>query len=122
MIRIISLIMMCLLHISCSQIYRNEIIGNWENSEEGIKLELAKDSTFSALNLPLDVVNKNFILQKKGYNISGKGKWRLSYDELRLSFNEREFYSFKCENSNTLSLLLTEESGGTSILVHKTDR
>ena len=95
---------------SCSSnLKEREFIGMWQNSDEGCIIELNKDNTFRAMNIPLDVDNDYYLTFNKELK-NWSGNWELTQNEVKLKMNG-SYYTLRADKSY-LYVKLTEESGG----------
>lgn len=110
------LLSFCLfLMISCAEKCPNELQGVWRNNNEKCQIKFGKDFTFIADKLPLDVINAHAVEPGLKFSISGKGKYEVRKNIIRLNFTTGGWYEIDYKNASTLSLELNEESGGTII-------
>lgn len=100
---------------SCSEKCPNELQGVWRNDIEKCQIKFGKDFTFIADKLPLDVINAHAVDPSLKFSISGKGKYEVRKNIIRLNFNQGGWYEIEYKNASTLILELNEESGGSII-------
>ncbi len=105
--------------VSCNNYWQTDMIGEWYNKEENCKIILLADSTFHAVNLPLDVENSYCLIKKDNFTYSGKGFWSANGNNIKLNFNKFEWYTLSISSANNLYIKLSEEVGGEVILFDK---
>ena len=104
------LLMLITVFFGCNSNLKFEgFIGKWQNSDEGCAIKLNEDSTFKAINIPLDVENDYYLTFNKEFN-DWSGKWELAQNKIRLNMND-SYYTLWADESY-LYIKLSNESGG----------
>lgn len=107
----------------CSSNIENEaLVASWVNEDEGCRIELNKDFSFSSWNLPLDVQNQYLIMFDKNIK-DWEGTWETDGEQVKLIF-DHSYYNIFIDNpliigSPKLYIQLSEESGGSFIYLNK---
>ena len=107
--------------ISCSKHDKQNLAGRWRNDNENCWMELNNKGSFTAANLPLDVENEHYIINKN--DTLWQGKWTVQENEVKLILNSNEFYNINYNapifGEPKMTMKLLEEAGGETIFFNK---
>jgi hypothetical protein len=109
--------------LGCGQIQPKDLVGFWVNHEEGCSVELSSNGSFTSSDLPVDVVNQNYLTFNKGLQY-WQGEWNLEGHYLKWNMKDGGYY-FMAVDRDLLSreirleVRLLDESGGNMIFLGK---
>ena len=97
----------------CTIKNQDEYAGVYFNSEENCMLQLNKDSTFKLDNLPTDLLNCNFAVQKQNYT----GIWKVSNDRLLLIIGKRSICDMEIIGSGSNKRIQLQTQADTNLRI-----
>lgn len=65
----------------------------WVNTDEKCEIQINKDFTFKAVNLPLDVENRHYLPFNKQEEV-WSGLWLLENNQLKLKSSDNRYYYY----------------------------